>query len=138
MATYPTPQQALAGSSGQFGPPYVKFLKLRKDWAKVTLIAEFEDGGIDTNTSADNVLQEYLLIYDGLTDEDANILDAFWDAHGLHVTFTFVEPRDHPWTFDEGDTITGCRFIAYEKDHADVNGVKFVQKRTVRIGKYPS
>ena len=131
MATYPTPQHS---SSYDTGPVYLKYLKLRKDYESITLISKFEDGGIDTNTSADNVLQEYLLEYNGLTDEDANILDQFWDAHGLNVTFTFIEPRDHPWTFVEGNTVTGCRFISYEKDH---DKVKNIQKRTVRIGKYP-
>lgn len=135
MATYPTP---LHSPSYDTGPQYLKFLKVRKDWASVTLISQYEDGGIDTNTSADNCLQEYLLIYNGLADEDANILDQFWDAHGTHTTFTFIEPRDHPWTFQEGDTVTGCRFISYDKDHADVNGVKVIQSRRVVIGKYPT
>jgi hypothetical protein len=135
MATYPTPGHTVTYNEGPF---ITKYLKLRKEWANATVISEFEDGGIDTNTAADDVLQEYLLIYDGLTDEDANILDEFWNAHGIHTTFTFIEPRDHPWTFQEGDTVTTCRFISYDKDHADVNGVKFIQKRTVRIGKYPS
>lgn len=135
MATYPTP---LHSQSYDTGPLYLKYLKVRRDWAKVTLISEYEDGGIDTNESADNVLQEYLLEYDGLSDQDANILDEFWDAHRLSVTFTFVEPRDHPWTGVEGATVTGCRFISYEKDHADVNGVRYGQRRSVRIGKYPS
>jgi hypothetical protein len=133
--TYPTP---LHSSSYDTGPVYLKFLKVRKDWASITLISKYEDGGIDTNTSANDCLQEYRLFYDGLTDEDANILDQFWDAHGLNIPFTFIEPRDHPWTGIEGDTVTGCRFISYEKDHADVNGVKTIQKREVIIGKYPS
>lgn len=134
-ATFPTP---LHSASYDTGPLYLKFLKLRKDWGSITLISTFEDKGIDTNTSADLPLQEYLLEYNGLSDEDANILDQFWDNHGLNTTFTFIEPRDHPWTYSEGDTVTGCRFISYDKDHADVNGVKTIQKRTVRIGKYPA
>jgi len=134
-ATYPTP---LHSNSYDTGPVYLKFLKRRKDWSKATLTAEYEDGGIDTNTSAANTLQEYELLYDGLSDEHANILDPFWDAPGINVTFTFIEPRDHPWTGGEGSTVTGCRFISYEKDHADVNGVKYIQKRRVMIGKYPS
>ncbi len=130
-ATYPTP---LHSTGYDTGPVYMKYLKVRKDWSKVTSVSEFEDGGIDTNTYASNTLQEYLLEYDGLTDEDANILDQFWDAHGLNTTFTFIEPRDHPWTGSEGSTVTGCRFISYEKDHEQVKGI---QKRSVRIGKYP-
>lgn len=131
-ATYPTP---LHSATYDTGPVYLKYLKVRKDWGSLTLISKFEDGGIDTNTSAANCLQEYMLEYDGLTDEDANILDQFWDAHGLHTTFTFIEPRDHPWTYQEGSTVTGCRFISYEKDHGQV---KETQKRRVVIGKYPS
>lgn len=132
---YPTPLQSVAGSGGVNGPPYLKYLKHRKDWAAVTLISTYEDQGIDTNTSADNVAQEYTLIYNGLTDEQAQILDNFWDIHGKHTTFTFVEPRDKPWTDIEGDTVTGCRFISYEADHEQV---RTIQSRTVRIGKYPS
>lgn len=132
---YPTP---LHSQSYDTGPVYLKFLKVRKDWSRLTLISTFEDGGIDTNSSADSCLQEYILDYDGLADEDANILDIFWDTHKLNLTFTFIEPRDHPWTFQEGATVTGCRFISYDKDHADVNGVKDIQKRRVVIGKYPT
>lgn len=131
-ATYPTPLHSVSYNAGPF---YIKYLKVRKDWGSLTLISKYEDGGIDTNTSADNCLQEYRITYDGLTDEDANILDEFWDAHGLHTTFIFIEPRDHPWTYQEGDTVTGCRFISYDKDHDRVKGI---QKRTVVIGKYPS
>ena len=130
--TYPTPLHSVSYDTG---PQYLKYLKVRKDWGSLTLISKFEDGGIDTNTSAANCLQEYRLSYDGLTDEDANILDVFWDTHGLHTTFTFIEPRDHPWTFQEGATVTGCRFISYEKDHDKVKGI---QRREVVIGKYPS
>ncbi len=132
--TYPTPKQALAGSGGLTGPPYLKYLKVAKDWAAITTISRFEDGGIDSNQHAVNTVQEYRLSYDGLTDEEAVILDNFWDAHRLSVTFTFVEPRDHPWTEIEGDTVTGCRFISYEKDH---DNVKSTQRREVVIGKYP-
>jgi hypothetical protein len=129
--TYPTP---LHSASYDTGPLYLKFQKLRKDWAAVTLISKFEDQGIHTNISATDVLQEYLLEYDGLDERDAQILDDFWDAHGLHIPFTFIEPRDKPSSGSEGATVTGCRFISYEADHSQIN----IQKRTVRIGKYPA
>lgn len=134
-ATYPTP---LHSQSYDTGPLYVKYLKRAKDWASVTVESVFEDGGRDFNQHADNCSQIYELTYDGLADEDANILDQFWDAHRLAVKFTFIEPRDHPWTYQEGDTITGCNFVSYERDHADVNGVKLIQKRRVVIAKYPA
>jgi hypothetical protein len=131
-ATFPTP---LHSASYDSGPRYMKYLKVRKDYSEVTLISTYEDQGRDFNTSADDAPQRWELFYDGLADEDANILDAFWDAHKLHVTFTFIEPRDHPWTFQEGGTHTGVRFESYEKDHEKVKGI---QTRTVRLVKYPT
>lgn len=135
MATYPTPLHSATYNEGPF---YVKYLWRARDWASVTVTSKYEDGGMDFNTSADDTPIIWEITYDGLTDEDANILDEFWDAHGLAVSFTFIEPRDHPWTYTEGNTYTGCHFVSFEKDHGDVNGVKFIQKRKVVIAKYPS
>lgn len=127
MANYPTPDQS--------GPQYLRFLKVRKDWQRITRISQYEDSGIDTNESAANTVQEWEFEYDGLSDDDAVTLDNFWDTHRLSQTFTLIEPRDHPWTGLDGDTVTGCRFISYEKDHRKV---KFTQSRRVVIGKYPT
>lgn len=132
--TYPTPQHSATYNEGPF---YVKYLKVRKDYDEITLESKFEDQGRDFNTSADDAPQRWEITYDGLTDEDANILDEFWDTHKKHVTFTFIEPRDHPWTYNEGGTYTGVRFESYEKDHGDINGVKYIQKRKVALVKYP-
>lgn len=134
-ATYPTP---LRSTSYDTGPIYLKYLKVRKDYSEITIQSKYEDGGHDFNESADEPPQRWELTYNGLTDEDANILDQFWDAHKLSVTFTFIEPRDHPWTYTEGGTFTGVRFESYEKDHADVNGVKYIQSRKVVLVQYPS
>lgn len=134
MATYPTPKQALAGSGGQFGPPYLKYIKHRKNWRELTLISEFEDKGVDTNTSADDMPQRWTLEYDGLEESQVKILDDFWDAHRLTIDFTFVEPRDEPWTYIEGDTITNVRFEEYEDgDHDKV----WINRRIVHLIKYP-
>lgn len=135
MATYPTPLHSATYNEGPF---YVKYLKVRKDYKEITLISEFEDQGRDFNASADDAPQRWEITYDGLSDEDANILDQFYDAHQLSTTFTFIEPRDHPWTGVEGGTFTGVRFESYEKDHGDVNGVKYIQKRQVVLVKYPT
>lgn len=132
--TYPTP---LHSQTYDTGPLYLKFLKRAKDYGEATIVATYEDKGFDVNYSAADVPQIYELIYDGLADEDANILDQFWDFHKRWISFTFIEPRDHPWTYQEGNTVTGCFFLEYEKDHADVNGVKLIQKRRVVIVKPP-
>lgn len=112
----------------------VKYLKRPKDWAAITVFSEFEDGGRDALITAATTPQYYELEYDGLTDTDAAVLDAFWDAHGKHVGFTFVEPRDHPWTGKEGSTISGCKFESFERDHDKVKGT---QKRSIVIVKLP-
>src|SRR5690349_5071876 len=130
--TYPTP---LHSQSYDTGPVYMKYLQRAKDWASVTVVSVFEDQGRDFNEPADDVPQIWEITYDGLTDEDANILDQFWNAHRLAVTFTFIEPRDHPWTGGEGNTVTGCNFVSYERDHDKVKGI---QKRRVVIAKYPA
>lgn len=134
MATYPTP---LHSPTYDTGPIYVKYLRRAKDWASVTIESVFEDQGRHFNTSADNVPIIWEITYDGLSDEDANILDEFWDAHGRATGFTFIEPRDHPWSGAEGGTFTDCHFVEFQKDHGDVNGVKYEQKRRVVIAKYP-
>lgn len=131
--TYPTP---LHSPSYNTGPVYLKFRKLAKDWASVTVVSVFEDQGRDFQKSAADAPQFYELIYDGLGDEDAKILDDFWDAHGIDTPFTFIEPRDNPWTGAEGNTVTGCYFAegGYEKDHSKV----WSQSRRVLIVKYPA
>lgn len=134
MATYPTPKQGLGGSAGQFGPPYMKYIKHRKDWAEITLISTYEDKGVDTNTSADDMPQRWTLEYDGLDETQVHVLDDFWDQHKLTTDFTFVEPRDQPWTGVEGSTVTNVRFESYEdRDHDKV----WINRRIAHLIKYP-
>lgn len=130
-ATYPTP---LHSADYDTGPFYIKYLKRSKDYSEITLISTYEDQGRDFNTSADDAPQRWEITYDGLSEEDAQILDDFWNTHKLHVTFTFIEPRDAPWTDQEGDAYTGVRFESYEKDHSKV----WIQSRKVVLVKYPT
>lgn len=132
MATYPTP---LHSQTYDTGPVILKYLKDPKDWAAVTVFSEFEDGGIDALEHAADAPQRWHLSYDGLTDDDANILDEFFAAHRFSVTFVFIEPRDHPWTGVEGGTYTGCRFESFTKDHVQVRDI---QKRDVVIIRPPA
>lgn len=132
MATYPTPGHSATYDTG---PIYLKYLRLRTDFSEITVQSVFEDQGRDFNSTADTAPIRWLLEYDGLTDDDANILDQFYDDHGISTTFTFIEPRNHPWTGGEGNTYSGVRFESYEKDHFKVQDT---QKRTVRLVKYPS
>lgn len=130
--TYPTP---LHSQTYDTGPFIMKYLKQPKDWAAVTVFSDFEDGGRDVLEHADDAPQRWEIVYDGLTDEDANILDQFFEQHRLSLAFTFIEPRDHPFTGNEGGTFTGCLFETFERDHDKVKGI---QKRRVVIAKYPA
>lgn len=131
--TFPTPGHS---STYDTGPIYLKYLKQRADYSEITIESKYEDGGRDFNTSADTAPIRWLLEYDGLTDDDANILDQFYDQHKLNTTFTFIEPRDYPWSGAAGSTYTGVRFDGpIEKDHLQT---QTIQKRTIRLVKYPS
>lgn len=132
MATFPTPGHSQTYDTG---PIFLKYLKRPKSWQEVTVFSEFEDGGKDILVHAASPPQYWELEYDGLEDEDANILDEFWDAHGLHTPFTFIEPRTHPSTGVEGATYTNCYFAEpMERDHSKV----WIQRRKVIIVKRPS
>lgn len=131
--TFPTP---LHSGSYDTGPLILKYLKHAKDYGEITVSSKFEDGGVDRIEHADDTAQRWTLEYNGLSDQDANILDSFYDAHRLSTTFTFIEPRDHPWTGSEGNTVTGVLFEkAMEKDH---DKVLTIQKRTIHLVKYPA
>lgn len=129
--TFPTP---LHSQTYDTGPFIMKYLKRPKDWESITVFSDFEDGGRDSVLHAATPPQFWELTYNGLEDEDANILDQFWDAHGLHVSFIFIEPRDHPSTGVEGGTFTGCKFVSYERDHEKV----WIQARKIVIVKRPA
>jgi hypothetical protein len=129
---YPTP---LHSQSYNTGPIYMKYTKYAKDWKEITLISTFEDKGVDTNESAANMPQKWTIEYDGLEEDDVQILDDFWNNHRLSIPFTFIEPRDRPWTGAEGLTVTGVKFEDYEdRDHDKV----WIQRRVVHLIKYPS
>lgn len=126
MADYPTPAHN--------GPPYLKYRKAAKDWAAITVVSVFEDQGADFQKSAADAPQIYELVYDGLDETQAKILDDFWDAHGIDTPFDFDEPRDYPWTENEGNAIENCYFKSYAKDHTKID----IQSRRVEIVKYPA
>jgi len=128
---FPTP---LHSPTYETGPLYLKYLKRPKAWDEVTVTSEFEDGGRDFLERASDAPQRWLLEYNGLSDQDANILDQFYEDHRLSRPFTFIEPRDHPSTGSEGGTFTGCYFEKYERDHEKV----WIQSRSIVIVKYPT
>lgn len=131
MATFPTPGHSQTYDTG---PVYLKYLKHPKDWKAVTVFSEFEDGGKDSLEHAADAPQYWDLEYDGLEDEDANILDEFFETHRFTVPFTFIEPRNHPWTNTEGGTYTNVYFDDYQRDHAKV----WIQSRKIRLVKRPA
>jgi hypothetical protein len=128
MANYPTPSQS--------GPQYATYTKHAKRWQDATLISEYEDKGVDTNTSAADVPQRWTFTYEFATETEAKVLDDFWDTHKLNVTFTLIEPRNIPWTGTAGSTVTGVKFEDYE-DGGHAENIT-IQKRVAHLIKYPS
>ncbi len=124
---YPTPTRS--------GPQYLKYTKHRKAWKDITLISTFEDRGVDTNSSADDMPQRYTFEYDGLLEAEVATLDSWWDTYRLTGTFDLEEPRDEPWTGTVGNTVTGVKFEDYEDgDHDKV----WINRRIAHLVKYPS
>lgn len=136
--TWPTASQATTTTGGVTfaehglapGVQYLHYTKHAKNWTEISLISTYEDKGFDVNESADDALQRWTLEYDGLSEADAKILDDFWDNHRRSQPFTFIEPRDYPWTYGEGELFAGVYFEDYQKP----NTVQYhVQARVVRL-----
>lgn len=103
MAQYPTPAIG--------GPLYEKYIKHPKDYREITITSKYEDGGIDTNESADTAPQRWTLKYNGLTQAQAKTILDHYNANRLSERFTFQEPRNDPWS-GVGTTYTNS--VQYE------------------------
>lgn len=128
MATYPTPTQG--------GPPYIRYTKHRKDYGEITVFSEFEDGGRDALVHASDAPLRWSLVYQGLTQTQANVIWSHYDTHKLSTRFTFIEPRNDPWTGAAGTTYTDL--VQYEDAPEQPEHQKvWSQSLTVKLVKYP-
>lgn len=119
------------------GPPYLKYIKHPLDYEETTIFNDYEDGGRDTNESADTPPQRWTFIYGGLTQTQAKVILDHYNTNRLSAKFTLQEPRNDPWTGTTGTTHTNL--VQYEKpvEQADHNKV-WSQALTVHLVKYPS
>lgn len=121
----------------EFGGPRPNvYLKHVKDYDEITDFLKFEDGGVDTNEHATDAAQRWTLIYNGLTETEAKVLDDYYNSKRKSTRFTFKEPRNEPWTGTGGTTYTNSvQFESYERpEHEHYN----IQSRKIVLVKYPS
>lgn len=115
------------------GPRPLKYFKRAKDYGKVTVVNEYEDGGASFNSSAADVPQEWMLFYDGLTEAQAAVLDAHYNLNQMATGFPFQEPRNEPFT-TTGTTYTDVHYAEYERPE---HNKYTVQSRRVKLIKRP-
>lgn len=119
------------------GPPIIKYVKHRKDYGEITVKSEFEDKGVDTLEHAPDAPQRWTLIYQGLTQTQANVIWTHYNTNRLSAKFTFKEPRDDPWTGTTGTTFTNS--VNYESAPEQPEHTKvWSQSLTVKLVKYPA
>lgn len=95
-------------------PLYNYYNKLDPAWDEVTVTSDFEDGGRDTNLTASAPAERWEIELDGLTETQAKVvMDHYNSAKGQNLDFSFVEPRNFPYT-TTGSTVTGVRYEKYE------------------------
>jgi hypothetical protein len=121
----------MAPSAYPANVPYLKYLKHPLAWDEITIISTFEDMGQDYNTSADTPPQRWDLQYDGLTMDQAGVLDQHYDsAMGQVLGFNFTEPRDDAAP-NLARTYEQVHYEKYERDHRK----SWNQSRTVTLVK---
>lgn len=120
---YPTP--AFGGVK-----PNIYF-KHPLDFTEITVTSKYEDGGIDTNESADTAPQRWTLRYEGKTKAEAQVIISHYNTNRLSERFTFQEPRHDNWPVTTGVGTTYTNSVQYESpievaEHEHANTISFV------------
>jgi len=108
------------------GIDFTYFQEIEGDWGEIE--QEFPDGTPNATTIQTSAVRRFEVEWDGLSETDAQDMDAHYDSTSGGLKFTVT----HPHT---GETITGIRYEDYNRaDHQKV----WAQKRTARLVKYTS
>lgn len=123
---YPTP----GGGTGANGPQWLKLHIYQPTYGDVTEKHIYEDGGASFVTFNDTAPIRILIVYDGLLDSEAEILDDHRaDAFGEVYEFTFTDPRT-------AMVYTGVHYDeGHEEDH---RLIETINNRTIRLIKRPA
>lgn len=115
------PQAPTAGA-----PRAVYFDEIEPDWGEFG--QKFGDASSRHNTIQTARIRRFTVEWDGLTEAQAQALDAHYESTGGWMSFTMTHPRT-------GETITGCRYEGYTRsNHLRV----WSQARSAKIVKYPN
>lgn len=108
------------------GISFTYFQEVEGDWGEIK--KEFPDGTPNATTLQTSAVRRFEVEWDGLSEADAQTMDAHWDSTSGGLKFTII----HPHT---AETITGVRYEDYNRaDHQKV----WAQKRTAKLVKYTS
>lgn len=117
--TIPTPSALPTG-----GIKFTYFQEIEGEWGEFG--QDFPDGTPNTTTIQTSPIRRFEVEWDGLSEAEAQAMDAHWDSTSGGLKFTVT----HPHT---GETITNVRYEEYRRaDHQKV----WAQKRTAKLVKY--
>jgi hypothetical protein len=103
--TMPTPS-ALPQPPTANAPIPVRFQEVTPNWE--TYATQFADNTQRANTQLRQQIRMFEIEWDGLSQANAQMLDAHYDSTGGGLSFSIVYPHT-------GETITGCRYASYTR-----------------------
>jgi hypothetical protein len=103
--TLPTPS-ALPQPPTVGAPVPVRFQEVTPNWETYT--TKFADNTQRANTQLRQQIRMFEVEWDGLSEANAQMLDAHYDSTGGGLSFSIVYPHT-------GETVTGCRYASYTR-----------------------
>lgn len=114
-------------TSAQIGWAPSHYRKREPDVSAVVVRNEFDDGGASFFTLNTAAPESWELIWEGLTNAEADIIEAHYRNAWTVYTFSWVDKA--------GATQTGLRYLEYERTH-EANR-SWIQRVRVVLIKYP-
>lgn len=128
---YPIPNQVVDTSGGEIAAPqWLKFHQYQQAYDEVSDRHDYEDGGASFTIRNDTAPIRWLIIYDGLLEDEAAIFDAHRaDAFGEVYGFSLTNPRT-------GVTYTDVHYDeGFEEDHVLY---QTINRRVIHLIKRPA
>lgn len=91
------------------GIKYHHYDLLPRDWASITDVFEYEDGGMDFNRRSSNPPYIWRIVFRPMSASDAQQFDDFWEGVGINETFSFTDKNSV--------THTNVRVKEYSRTH---------------------